>query len=51
MMTSWFRLPEPLQILQAELLRRDQENPQQPLIECALMASIVGIAAGMRNTG
>ena len=42
---------EPLHILQAELLRRDRESPQQPLVERALMASVAGIAAGMRNTG
>ena len=42
---------EPLHVVQAELLRRDRESPQQPLVERALMASIAGIAAGMRNTG
>lgn len=42
---------EPLHILQAELLRRDRELPEQPLVERALMASVAGIAAGMRNTG
>ncbi|MEC8694866.1 MAG: phosphoenolpyruvate carboxylase [Pseudomonadota bacterium] len=42
---------KPLHVLQAALLRRDRENPQQPMIERASMASIVGIAAGMRNTG
>ena len=42
---------EPLHILQAELLRRDRQNPGQPLVERALMASVAGIAAGMRNTG
>jgi phosphoenolpyruvate carboxylase len=42
---------EPLHILQAELLRRDRESPGQPLVERALMASVAGIAAGMRNTG
>jgi phosphoenolpyruvate carboxylase len=42
---------EPLHILQAELLRRDRENPGQPFVERALMASVAGIAAGMRNTG
>jgi phosphoenolpyruvate carboxylase len=42
---------EPLHIVQAELLRRDRESPQQPLVERALMASVAGIAAGMRNTG
>ena len=42
---------EPLHILQAELLRRDRELPEQPMVERALMASVAGIAAGMRNTG
>jgi phosphoenolpyruvate carboxylase len=42
---------EPLHILQAELLCRDRQNPEQPLVERALMASVAGIAAGMRNTG
>ncbi len=42
---------EPLHVVQAELLRRDRESPQQPLVERALIASIAGIAAGMRNTG
>ena len=42
---------EPLHILQAELLRRDRELPEQPFVERALMASVAGIAAGMRNTG
>ena len=42
---------EPLHVVQAELLRRDRESPQQPLVERALMASVAGIAAGMRNTG
>jgi len=42
---------EPLHILQAELLRRDRELPEQPLVEIALTASVAGIAAGTRNTG
>ena len=42
---------EPLHILQADLLRRDRANPEQPFVERALMASVAGIAAGMRNTG
>ena len=42
---------EPLHILQAELLQRDRELPEQPMVERALMASVAGIAAGMRNTG
>ena len=32
-------------------LQRDRELPEQPMVECALMASVAGIAAGMRNTG
>lgn len=42
---------EPLHVIQAELLRRDRQAPETPSIERALMVSIVGIAAGMRNTG
>ena len=42
---------EPLHLLQAHLLRCDRDNPGQPTIERALMASVAGIAAGMRNTG
>ena len=42
---------EPLHILQAELLRRDRQSPLDPVVERALMASVAGIAAGMRNTG
>lgn len=42
----------PLNLLQVELLYRSrlQENPSQTL-ELALMVTISGIAAGMRNTG
>ena len=42
---------EPLHILQAELLPARSELPEQPMVERALMASVAGIAAGMRNTG
>ena len=42
---------EPPHILQAELLQRDRELPEQPMVERALMASVAGIAAGLRNTG
>ncbi|OOF54713.1 phosphoenolpyruvate carboxylase [Rodentibacter myodis] len=44
---------DPLNLLQVELLYRFRENPDQPNpdVEQALMISITGIAAGMRNTG
>lgn len=43
---------DPLNLLQVELLRRlrAEENPN-PILEQALMITITGIAAGMRNTG
>lgn len=41
---------DPLNVLQAELLRRNRDS-QDPLIEQAIMVTIAGIAAGMRNTG
>jgi len=40
----------PLNLLQAELLRRERAAPD-PGTERALMVTIAGIAAGMRNTG
>jgi len=40
----------PLNLLQAELLRRARET-HDPAIEQALMVTIAGVAAGMRNTG
>ena len=44
---------DPLNLLQVELLHRLRENPQAPNpdVEQALMITITGIAAGMRNTG
>ncbi|URL01111.1 phosphoenolpyruvate carboxylase [Avibacterium sp. 20-126] len=44
---------DPLNLLQVELLRRLRENPENPNpdVEQALMITITGIAAGMRNTG
>ena len=42
---------EPLHVLQAELLRRDRDLPSDLRVEHALLASVAGIAAGMRNTG
>ena len=41
---------DPLHYLQAELLRRDREQPNQT-VEQALMVTMTGIATGMRNTG
>ena len=40
----------PLNLLQAELLRRARET-HDPAVEQALMVTIAGVAAGMRNTG
>ena len=40
----------PLNLLQAELLRRQRGNPDKAT-ERALMVTIAGVAAGMRNTG
>lgn len=41
---------DPLHFLQAELLYRDRHSPDERL-EKALMVSMAGISAGMRNTG
>ena len=41
---------DPLHFLQAELLYRDRNNPDKRL-EKALMVTMAGISAGMRNTG
>ena len=41
---------DPLNFLQAELLQRNREQ-SQPELERAIMVTIAGIAAGMRNTG
>lgn len=43
---------DPLNLLQVELLARSREQQEaEPLVEQALMVTISGIAAGMRNTG
>ncbi|WP_392558674.1 phosphoenolpyruvate carboxylase [Orbus mooreae] len=43
---------EPLNLLQVELLERSRKNPQEnSIVEQALMITISGIAAGMRNSG
>ncbi len=44
---------DPLHFLQAELLFRDrnQDEPVDPVVDQALMITIAGIAAGLRNTG
>tara|TARA_R110002095_G_scaffold142307_3_gene123289 strand:- start:1946 stop:4573 length:2628 start_codon:yes stop_codon:yes gene_type:complete len=41
---------DPLHYLQAELLRRDRNCPDKT-VEQALMVTMTGISAGMRNTG
>jgi phosphoenolpyruvate carboxylase len=41
---------EPLNMLQAELLQRNRSAPE-PVLERAIMVTIAGVAAGMRNTG
>jgi phosphoenolpyruvate carboxylase len=41
---------DPLNFLQAELLQRNREHGE-PELERAIMVTIAGIAAGMRNTG
>ncbi|WP_421861771.1 phosphoenolpyruvate carboxylase [Motiliproteus sp.] len=41
---------DPLHYLQAELLRRDRQGSNR-VVEQALMVTMTGIAAGMRNTG
>ncbi len=41
---------DPLHLLQAELLYRDRNQPDERL-EQALMITMAGISAGMRNTG
>ncbi|HHQ4801510.1 TPA: phosphoenolpyruvate carboxylase, partial [Aeromonas veronii] len=44
---------DPLNVLQAELLNRSRNHPEtlHPELDKALMVTIAGIAAGMRNTG
>jgi phosphoenolpyruvate carboxylase len=44
---------DPLNLLQAELLSRSRKNGDEicPVIDQALMVTIAGIAAGLRNTG
>ena len=41
---------DPLHYLQAELLNRDRNHPDD-IVEQALMVTMTGIATGMRNTG
>jgi len=42
---------DPINILQVEILRRLRKDPDNPKLRDALLISINGIAAGMRNTG
>ncbi len=41
---------DPLNYLQAELLKRQRENSDEDVVQ-AIMVTIAGVAAGMRNTG
>ena len=41
---------DPLNLLQVELLCRERHKPD-PRVRAALMVTVNGIAAGMRNTG
>jgi phosphoenolpyruvate carboxylase len=42
---------EPLHLLQVQLLARRRAGEEDPELERALLLTINGIAAGMRNTG
>ena len=42
---------EPLHHLQVQLLARMRDGEEDPQLERALLLTINGIAAGMRNTG
>jgi phosphoenolpyruvate carboxylase len=42
---------DPINLMQIELLRRLRANPDSEIIKLALVITINGIAAGMRNTG
>jgi len=42
---------DPLNIVQAALLRRFREHPEDATLRDALLVTVNGIAAGMRNTG
>ena len=42
---------DPLHLLQAELMARLRDRDSDPVLESALMVTIAGIAAGLRNTG
>ena len=42
---------EPINLLQVEILRRLRENPSNIRLREALLITMNGIAAGMRNTG
>ena len=42
---------DPLNFLQVSLLKRSRANPEDPDTARALLLTVNGIAAGMRNTG
>ena len=42
---------DPINILQVEILRRLRKDPKNQNLRDALLISINGVSAGMRNTG
>lgn len=42
---------DPINLVQAEILERLRKNEEDPLLKQALLITINGVAAGMRNTG
>lgn len=42
---------DPIHLLQMELLRRERNDPEDERIRRALLITVNGVAAGMRNTG
>jgi len=42
---------DPLNIVQADVLRRFRESSEDAALRDALLVTVNGIAAGMRNTG
>jgi phosphoenolpyruvate carboxylase len=42
---------DPINLVQVELLRRVRQHAADPRVQAALMVTVNGIAAGMRNTG
>jgi phosphoenolpyruvate carboxylase len=42
---------DPMHLIQVDLLRRKRAGEETPEVNCAIAATISGIAAGLRNTG